>query len=131
MFVCSGGYASGFKLRVSREMTQLQGRILQPLKMKLGDDGHVRDITPARNDRQWNLQDSHVPGGTKIKRWALISFGGWFIGATFLHAQVHISTISPLREAWYPFAQKHRHPPTVRTHPGSMSRGTKSKYHLI
>ncbi|KMZ60694.1 Protein argonaute 7 [Zostera marina] len=71
-----GGYASGFKLNVSREMTKLQGRVLQPPKLRFGDGGHVRDITPTRNDRQWNLQDSHVAEGTKIKRWALISFGG-------------------------------------------------------
>uniref|UniRef100_A0A1D1ZCJ8 Protein argonaute 7 n=1 Tax=Anthurium amnicola TaxID=1678845 RepID=A0A1D1ZCJ8_9ARAE len=72
----SGPYACGFNLRVSREMTQLCGRVLQPPKLKLGDGGHVRDLTPTRQDRQWNLLDSHVAEGIQIKRWALISFGG-------------------------------------------------------
>ncbi|MQL87641.1 hypothetical protein Taro_020185 [Colocasia esculenta] len=72
----SGPYACGFNLHVSREMTQLCGRVLQPPKLRLGDGGLVRDLTPTRHDRQWNLVDSHVAEGTQIKRWALISFGG-------------------------------------------------------
>ncbi|KAJ0973754.1 hypothetical protein J5N97_015719 [Dioscorea zingiberensis] len=72
----SGLYAGEFQLHVSREMTKLCGRVLQPPKLKLGDGGNVRDITPNRYDRQWNLLDSHVAEGSKIKRWALISFGG-------------------------------------------------------
>ncbi|MBA0692566.1 hypothetical protein Goari_010117 [Gossypium aridum] len=72
----SGNQAEEFKLQVSREMTRLNGRILQPPKLKLGDGGHIRDITPSRRDRQWNLLDSHVFQGTRIERWALISFGG-------------------------------------------------------
>ncbi|XVE85807.1 hypothetical protein DITRI_Ditri17bG0121100 [Diplodiscus trichospermus] len=72
----SGNQAEEFKLHISREMTRLNGRILQPPKLKLGDGGHIRDITPSRRDRQWNLLDSHVFQGTRIERWALISFGG-------------------------------------------------------
>ncbi|KAA8529385.1 hypothetical protein F0562_033816 [Nyssa sinensis] len=72
----SGIQGREFKLHVSREMTRLNGRILQPPKLKLGDGGHVRVLTPARHDRQWNLLDSHVFEGTRIERWALISFGG-------------------------------------------------------
>ncbi|XVF03276.1 hypothetical protein REPUB_Repub04eG0247500 [Reevesia pubescens] len=72
----SGNQAEEFKLHVSREMTRLKGRILQPPKLKLGDGGHIRNITPSRRDRQWNLLDSHVFQGTRIERWALISFGG-------------------------------------------------------
>ncbi|XP_020593569.1 protein argonaute 7 [Phalaenopsis equestris] len=72
----SGRYAKEFKLDISREMTQLHGRILQPPKLKLGDGGHIRDLTPSRQDRQWNLLNSHVAEGTQIKQWALISFGG-------------------------------------------------------
>lgn len=72
----SGNQSGGFKLHVSREMTRLQGRILQPPKLKLGNGGPVRDLFPSRNDRQWNLLDSHVYEGTRIDRWALISFGG-------------------------------------------------------
>ncbi|OAY68389.1 Protein argonaute 7, partial [Ananas comosus] len=72
----SGSYANQFKLQVSREMTQLCGRVLQPPKLKFGDGGHVKDITPNRHDRQWNLLNSHVAEASKIRRWALISFGG-------------------------------------------------------
>ncbi|XAR65229.1 hypothetical protein NMG60_11009276 [Bertholletia excelsa] len=72
----SGIQGREFKLQVSREMTQLKGRILQPPKLKLGNGGYVRDLIPSRHDRQWNLLDSHVFEGTRIERWALISFGG-------------------------------------------------------
>ncbi|KAJ7953861.1 Argonaute family protein [Quillaja saponaria] len=72
----SGNQGKEFDLHISREMTRLNGRILQPPKLKLGDRGHVRDLVPSRHDRQWNLLDSHVFEGTRIDRWALISFGG-------------------------------------------------------
>lgn len=72
----SANLAGEFRLHVSREMTQLKGRILLPPKLKLGDGGHVRDLVPSRHDRQWNLLDSHVFEATRIERWALISFGG-------------------------------------------------------
>lgn len=75
-FLDSGNVANGFKLHVAREMTQLKGRILQPPKLKLGHGGHVRNLTPSRHDRQWNLLDSHVFEGTHVERWAIISFGG-------------------------------------------------------
>lgn len=57
-------------------MTQLSGRVLLPPKLKLGNRGRIKDITPDRFDRQWNLLDSHVAEGSNIKSWALISFGG-------------------------------------------------------
>lgn len=69
-------YAEEFNLQVSRQMTHLTGRVLQPPSLRFGDGGSIRVITPNRYDRQWNLLDSHVPEGSKISRWALISFGG-------------------------------------------------------
>jgi eukaryotic translation initiation factor 2C len=57
-------------------MTQLSGRVLLPPKLKFGIGGRIKDITPHRFDRQWSLLDSHVTEGSKIKNWALISFGG-------------------------------------------------------
>ncbi|XP_031099385.1 protein argonaute 7-like [Ipomoea triloba] len=72
----SGIQETQFKLGISREMTQLYGRILQPPKLKLGDGGQVRNLIPSRHDRQWNLMDSHVFEGTRVERWGLISFGG-------------------------------------------------------
>ncbi|KAK6119160.1 hypothetical protein DH2020_047092 [Rehmannia glutinosa] len=42
------------------------------LRLKLGNGGHVRNLTPFRHDRQWNLLDSHVfeadarPGNAKL-----------------------------------------------------------------
>nr|GMD28688.1 protein argonaute 7 [Ipomoea batatas] len=74
----SGNQETEFKLEISRKMTQLYGRILQPPKLKLGDGGQVRHLTPSRHDRQWNLLDSHVFEGTRVDRWALISFGGTY-----------------------------------------------------
>ncbi|XP_010258604.1 PREDICTED: protein argonaute 7-like [Nelumbo nucifera] len=72
----SGDHGREFKFHVSEEMTQLNGRVLQPPKLKLGDGGHITNLIPSRHDRQWNLLDSHVFEGTRIERWALISFGG-------------------------------------------------------
>ncbi|GJZ77694.1 protein argonaute 7 [Tanacetum coccineum] len=72
----SGHQAEEFDLHVSKEMTKLNGRILRPPKLKLGDGGDVRDLFPSRHDRQWNFSGSQVFEGTRIGRWALISFGG-------------------------------------------------------
>lgn len=72
----SGNYDREFKIYISQEMTKLNGRILQPPKLKLGNGGQVKDLTPCRQDRQWNFLDSHVVEGRSIARWALISFGG-------------------------------------------------------
>ncbi|GJN40611.1 hypothetical protein PR202_gb29855 [Eleusine coracana subsp. coracana] len=69
-------YVDQFNLHVSKDMTQLSGRVLLPPKLKLGDRGRIKDITPDRFDRQWSLLDSHVAEGSNIKSWALISFGG-------------------------------------------------------
>lgn len=71
----SGNHEREFKLQISREMTRLNGRILQPPKLKLGNGGFVKNVFPSRHDRQWNFLDSHVYQGTKIDRWGLISFG--------------------------------------------------------
>ncbi|KAI3888149.1 hypothetical protein MKX03_007572 [Papaver bracteatum] len=72
----SGGNGKEFNLQISRAMTQLTGRVLQPPKLKLGNGGQVTELIPSRQDRQWNLLESHVFEGTRIHRWALISFGG-------------------------------------------------------
>ncbi|KAI3987721.1 hypothetical protein MKX01_028455 [Papaver californicum] len=72
----SGNNGKEFNLHISRAMTQLSGRVLQPPKLKLGNGGQVTELIPSRQDRQWNLLESHVFEGTRIHRWALISFGG-------------------------------------------------------
>ncbi|CAA0828720.1 Protein argonaute 1 [Striga hermonthica] len=72
----SGHQGRDFKLDISTEMMKLTGRILEPPKLKLGNTGHVRNLTPYRHDRQWNLLDSHVVEGTHVEHWAVISFGG-------------------------------------------------------
>ncbi|RZC72243.1 hypothetical protein C5167_035423 [Papaver somniferum] len=72
----SGDNGKEFNLQISRAMTQLSGRVLQPPKLKLGNGGQVTELIPSRQDRQWNLLESHVFEGTRIHRWALISFGG-------------------------------------------------------
>ncbi|KAI7738583.1 hypothetical protein M8C21_034011 [Ambrosia artemisiifolia] len=72
----SGHQAGEFNLRVLKEMTKLNGRILRPPRLKLGDGGEVTDLIPSRHDRQWNFSGSHVFEGSRIGRWAVISFGG-------------------------------------------------------
>ncbi|KAF3323257.1 Protein argonaute 7 [Carex littledalei] len=64
----SGSYSNQFNFQVSKEMTQLVGRVLQPPKLKFGDTGHVRDMTPNRQDRQWNFLNSHVTEGSTVRR---------------------------------------------------------------
>ncbi|KAK9750727.1 hypothetical protein RND81_02G217100 [Saponaria officinalis] len=80
----SGNQGEEFKLQVSREMTRLNGRILLPPKLKLGDGGFVRDVLPSRSDRQWTLLGGHVVEGTRIEKWALISFGGTAAQKTYI-----------------------------------------------
>jgi hypothetical protein len=65
---CSGSYSNQFHFQVSKEMTQLVGRVLQPPKLQFGDTGHVRDITPNRQDWQWNFLNSHVTEGSTVRR---------------------------------------------------------------
>ncbi|KAI3720208.1 hypothetical protein L6452_21121 [Arctium lappa] len=72
----SGHQAREFNLDVLTEMTKLNGRVLQPPKLKLGDGGEVTDLIPSRHDRQWNFSGSQVFEGSRIGRWALVSFGG-------------------------------------------------------
>ncbi|KAK9074583.1 hypothetical protein SSX86_007181 [Deinandra increscens subsp. villosa] len=72
----SGNQTGEFNLRVLKEMTRLNGRILRPPRLKLGDGGEVTDLLPSRHDRQWNFSGSQVFEGSRIGRWALVSFGG-------------------------------------------------------
>ncbi|XP_021747336.1 LOW QUALITY PROTEIN: protein argonaute 7-like [Chenopodium quinoa] len=72
----SGGKAEEFNLQISKEMTRLNGRVLRPPKLKLGNGGLVSDVLPSCIDRQWSLLGGHVVEGTRIDRWALMSFGG-------------------------------------------------------
>ncbi|KAG5409776.1 hypothetical protein IGI04_006095 [Brassica rapa subsp. trilocularis] len=58
----SGTQTREFNLEVSREMTLLKGRILQPPKFK--------------HDRSRNLLESRAFKGTRVERWALMSVGG-------------------------------------------------------
>ncbi|KAL0877657.1 hypothetical protein Bca101_027363 [Brassica carinata] len=58
----SGTQTREFNLEVSRDMTFLKGRILQPPKLK--------------HDRPSNLLESRAFRGTRVERWALMSIGG-------------------------------------------------------
>ncbi|CAH2066358.1 unnamed protein product [Thlaspi arvense] len=58
----SGNQTREFNLEVSREMTLLKGRILQPPRLKL--------------DRSRSLVESRAFKGTRVERWALMSIGG-------------------------------------------------------
>lgn len=58
----SGNQTREFNLEISKEMTLLKGRVLQPPKLKL--------------DRPRNLVESRVFKGTRIERWAVMSIGG-------------------------------------------------------
>ncbi|CAN8235956.1 unnamed protein product [Cochlearia groenlandica] len=58
----SGNQTREFNLEVSKEMTLLKGRILQPPKLKL--------------DKPRSFQESKAFRGTRVERWALMSIGG-------------------------------------------------------
>eukprot|EP01018_Ginkgo_biloba_P029294 Gb_21789 [translate_table: standard] len=69
-----GPFARQFQITVGANMTEVTGRVLEAPKLKLGDGGRVREVTPRQDDRQWNLNNSHVFDGKHIDKWGLIYF---------------------------------------------------------
>lgn len=70
----NGPFLPHFGMAVVGDMTKLMGRVLDAPRLKLGDGGRVRQVTPGQENRQWNLMSSHVFDGKRIEKWGLISF---------------------------------------------------------
>jgi eukaryotic translation initiation factor 2C len=66
--ICTGPFLPHFGLEVVSDMTKLMGRVLEAPRIKLGDGGRVRQVTPGQENRQWNLMSSHVFDGKRIEK---------------------------------------------------------------
>jgi eukaryotic translation initiation factor 2C len=69
---CGGVIAENFGIQVIKNMTKVQGRVIEPPSLKLGN---MEEVRPGNNEkRQWNLVKSSVVEGKPLERWALIDF---------------------------------------------------------
>ncbi|KAG8385131.1 hypothetical protein BUALT_Bualt03G0009900 [Buddleja alternifolia] len=70
-----GDVAQNFGLRIDKNMTFVEGRVIGPPDLKLGAPDGTVDIVRVENEkRQWNLAENSVVVGKRIERWALIDF---------------------------------------------------------
>ncbi|MCO5589016.1 hypothetical protein L7F22_042980 [Adiantum nelumboides] len=67
-----GEHVKNFGVQVVSEMTVVNARLLPPPKLRYGDQGKVKEITPSLGS--WNLLNSCVVEGGNVAYWALISF---------------------------------------------------------
>eukprot|EP00250_Pteridium_aquilinum_P010933 c19724_g1_i2 orf=424-3309(+) len=67
-----GEHVGNFGVHVVSEMTVVNARLLPPPKLRYGDQGKVKEITPSLG--AWNLLNSCVVEGGNVAYWALISF---------------------------------------------------------
>ncbi|KAJ7525538.1 hypothetical protein O6H91_17G055500 [Diphasiastrum complanatum] len=64
-------FSKEFGLDISRKMTEVQARILNPPKLRYGGEKQ-NQVTPAKG--QWNLMKSTFVEGARIENWALLDF---------------------------------------------------------
>ncbi|XP_052202427.1 protein argonaute 2-like [Diospyros lotus] len=69
---CGGGIAQNFELRVIQSMTEVEGRVINPPRLKVG--AHDGIVSVDREKCQWNLVEKSVVDGKPVERWALIDF---------------------------------------------------------
>ncbi|KAL6973165.1 hypothetical protein U1Q18_027345 [Sarracenia purpurea var. burkii] len=70
---CGGGIAQNFGIEVIKNMTRVEGRVIEPPRLKLGGPNGNMNIEDAER-RQWNLVRKLVVDGKPVERWALIDF---------------------------------------------------------
>ncbi|KAL7131273.1 hypothetical protein ABFS83_13G187200 [Erythranthe nasuta] len=70
-----GDVTQNFGLRIDKNMTSVEGRVISPPDLNLGaPDGSV-DIVRVENEKcQWDIAENSVVEGKQIERWALIDF---------------------------------------------------------
>ncbi|KAL6546236.1 Protein argonaute-2 [Orobanche minor] len=67
--------AKNFGLDIAKNMTSVEGRVIDPPELKLGTHDGTIDIIRVENEKcQWNLSENSVVDGKRIERWALIEF---------------------------------------------------------
>ncbi|KAL6502204.1 Protein argonaute-2 [Orobanche hederae] len=70
-----GDVAKNFGLDIAKNMTSVEGRVIDPPELKLGThDGTINIIRVENEKCQWNLSENSVVDGKRIERWALIEF---------------------------------------------------------
>ncbi|PIN22710.1 Translation initiation factor 2C (eIF-2C) [Handroanthus impetiginosus] len=70
-----GDDTQNFGLRIDKNMTSVEGRVIGPPDLKLGaPDGAVYVVRVENEKCQWNLAENSVVDGKQIERWALIEF---------------------------------------------------------
>ncbi|KAL2244547.1 protein argonaute 2 isoform X1 [Sesamum indicum] len=71
----SGDATQNFGLRIDKDMSSVEGRVIGPPVLKLGAPDGSLDIVRVENEKcQWNLAENSVVEGKQIDRWALIEF---------------------------------------------------------
>ncbi|KAG5516052.1 hypothetical protein RHGRI_036935 [Rhododendron griersonianum] len=68
---CGGDVAENFGIQVMKDMTKVEGRVIGPPLLKLGN---MEEVRLNNEKRQWNLVKSAVAEGKPLERWALIDF---------------------------------------------------------
>ncbi|KAK4488025.1 hypothetical protein RD792_003765 [Penstemon davidsonii] len=70
-----GDVTQNFGLRIDKNMTAVEGRVINPPELKLGSLDGTLDTVRVENEKcQWNLAENSVVEGKQIDRWALIEF---------------------------------------------------------
>ena len=69
-----GGIIDSFGIGVSKNMTEVAGRVIEPPELKLG--GKLNKITVERDRCQWNLVGKMVVKGIPVDHWAVVDFSG-------------------------------------------------------
>ena len=69
-----GGIIDSFGIGVSKNMTEVAGRVIEPPELKLG--GKLNMITVERDRCQWNLVGKMVVKGIPVDHWAVVDFSG-------------------------------------------------------
>ncbi|XP_077253370.1 protein argonaute 2-like [Tasmannia lanceolata] len=71
---CGGEIAESFGITVSKEMTEVTGRVLKQPSLKLRDTRDQYSQLIPQGDCQWNLLHNKVLEGKQIERWAILDF---------------------------------------------------------
>ena len=66
-------YLNGFQLKFSRDLLQVNGRVLAPPTVLYGKQSRESEIIPSQG--AWNLRDKTVEVGCTVNSWAVLVFG--------------------------------------------------------
>jgi eukaryotic translation initiation factor 2C len=112
----NGPFLPHFGMAVVGDMTKLMGRVLEAPTIKLGEGGRNKQVTPAQDNRQWNLMSSHVFDGKRIDKWGLINFS-WDQPSPQLSNMLQMFTTSLVRRCGEVGVTMNRAPLVSECHP--------------